>query len=164
MLRKIIVIVAMVLLLGFSFSLVRKTADNEVLVNEDNEVLVEQPTLPEQTFSFNVAELHEDCMLDDNMFCAVETAVKCTLNPDFPLCAKAELPKFIFMRDASLDRPTEMSYKIVDKKTLSNDNVEVYTESNCNGGWLGMCQGTIIYVMAPKPEDSWYVKEIYAIE
>jgi hypothetical protein len=56
------------------------------------------------------------------------------------------------------------SYKIIDKKTLANDNVEVYTESNCNGGWLGLCQGTIIYVMAPKPENSWYVKEIYAIE
>ena len=58
----------------------------------------------------------------------------------------------------------EMNYKIIDKKSLNNDTVEIYTESNCNGNWFGLCQGTIIYVMARKPENLWYVKDIYAIE
>ncbi|MBR1904224.1 MAG: hypothetical protein IJ824_03490 [Alphaproteobacteria bacterium] len=165
MLKKIIVIVLFLALLCFSFSLVFKTKSNlPVVIEESETAAVEEQNLPDTLFAFSAADLNENCVSDEAMFCAVETAGKCTLNPEFASCAKANLPKFIFMSDSSLDRPTEMSYKIIDKKSLSNDTVEIYTESNCNGGWLGLCQGTIIYVLAPKPENQWYVKEIYAIE
>ncbi len=165
MLKKIIVIVLLLALLCFSFSLIFKTKSNlPVVIEESETAAVEEQNLPDTLFAFSAADLNENCVSDEAMFCAVETAVKCTLNPEFAPCAKANLPKFIFMTDSSLDRPTEMSYKIIDKKSLSNDTVEIYTESNCNGGWLGLCQGTIIYVLAPKPENQWYVKEIYAIE
>ena len=162
--QKKIVIFAMALLLGFSFYLVSKTKNADRTVIETDVVEFEMPTLPEQTFSFSQGSLSAECALDDDMFCAIETAVKCTINSSFEFCAKADLPKFVFMQDPGLDRPTEMSYKIIDKKILSNGTTEVYTESNCNGNWFGLCQGTIIYVMAQKPENVWYVKDIYAIE
>lgn len=166
MVKKIIVIVAFLALLGFSFTLVSKTQNqySDTVEEEDVADSGEELKLPDTVFTFTSAELSPDCTSDDVMFCAVETAVKCTLNPDFAPCAKADLPKFIFMRDSSLDRPTEISYKIIDKKTLPNDTVGIYTESNCNGTWFGLCQNTIVYVLAPKAENSWFVKEIYAIE
>lgn len=162
--NKWIVVICMLALLGFSFYLVSKTKDADRTVVEADVVEVEMPKLPEQLFEFNQSNLPEECALDDAMFCAVETAVKCTINPTLEFCSQADLPKFLFMQDPGLDRPTEMSYKIIDKKALNNDTTEIYTESNCNGNWFGLCQGTIIYVMAQKPENVWYVKDIYAIE
>lgn len=162
--KKWIVIICMLALLGFSFYLVSKTKNADRTVVEADVVEVEMPQLPEQIFSFTQGSLSAECTLDDAMFCAVETAVKCTINPEFTGCSAADLPKFVFMKDPGLNRPTEMSYKIIDKKILNNDITEVYTESNCNGNWFGLCQGTIIYVMARKPENKWYVKDIYAIE
>ncbi len=162
--KKWIVILCMSILLCFSFYLVTKTKNADHTVVEADVVEVEVPKLPEQIFSFSQQNLPTGCALNDTMFCAVEMAVKCTINPEFTGCAKADLPKFVFMKDPGLDRPTEMNYKIIDKKSLNNDTVEIYTESNCNGNWFGLCQGTIIYVMARKPENLWYVKDIYAIE
>lgn len=162
--KKWIVILCMVALLGFSFFLVSKTKNADRTVVNADVVEVEMPQLPEQTFSFTLGSLSADCALDDAMFCAVETAVKCTINPEFNGCTDADLPKFVFMKDPGLNRPTEMNYKIIDKKVLNNDITEIYTESNCNGNWFGLCQGTIIYVMARKPENMWYIKDIYAIE
>lgn len=164
MTKKLIVILCMLILLGFSIYLVTKTKDADRTVAEESVIEIETPKLPEQTFSFEKDSLNQNCSIDDSMFCAIETAVKCTINPEFAPCAKADLPKFIFMTEPGLDRPTEMNYKIVDKKILGNGTTEIYTESNCNGNWFGLCQGTIIYVMAQKPENVWYVKDIYGIE
>jgi hypothetical protein len=154
----------MLILLGFSIYLVTKTKDADRTVAEESVIEIETPKLPEQFFNFEKDSLSEDCSIDDSMYCAIETAVKCTINPEFSTCAKADLPKFIFMNEPGLDRPTEMNYKIVDKKILGNGTTEIYTESNCNGSWFGLCQGTIIYIMAQKPENVWYVKDIYGIE
>ena len=164
MTKKLIVILCMLILLVFSIYLVTKTKDADRTVAEESVIEIETPKLPEQTFSFEKDSLNQNCSIDDSMFCAIETAVKCTINPEFTPCAKADLPKFIFMTEPGLDRPTEMNYKIVDKKILGNGTTEIYTESNCNGNWFGLCQGTIIYVMAQKPENVWYVKDIYGIE
>ena len=70
------------------------------------------------------------------------------------------------MQDPGLDRPTEISYKITNRRVLVNNNVEIYTDSTCNGSWFGLCQGTVIYVLT-EPENAngeWFVKDIYAIE
>ena len=97
------------------------------------------------------------------MACAVEFAVKCSINPDFEGCRQSKLPKFIFMEDPSLGRPTEISFKISKIKPISADLVEIYTESTCNGNWFGLCQGNIIYIVVPT-ENAWRVKDIYAVE
>lgn len=117
----------------------------------------------EQTFTYNLSSLPEKCQLNSEMACAVELAVKCTINPEFNGCKDAGLPKFIFMNDPSLQRPSQMSFKISKIKPIAADLVEIHTQSTCNGNWFGLCNGNIIYVLVPNGE-SWRVKDIYAIE
>lgn len=116
----------------------------------------------EETFSYQVENLSASCPSDSAMICAVDKAVKCTLNPDFDNCRTSRLPKFIFMEDESLDRPTEMTFRVLKLKPLSTDLVEIHTQSTCNGNWFGLCQGYVIYVLVPQ-EEGWRVKDIYAM-
>ena len=97
------------------------------------------------------------------MACAVEFTVKCTLNPAFEGCKTSKLPKFIFMEDESLKRPTEISFKIAKIKPINADLVEIHTDSTCNGNWFGLCNGRVIYVLVPDG-NGWRTKDIYAIE
>ena len=100
------------------------------------------------------------------MLCAVEKAIKCTIDTNMKNCHELDLPKFIFMSDQSIERPTEISYKFINKKVLPNNTVEIYTDSVCNAKWFGLCQGTVIYVLVPANSTvkEWHVKDIYAIE
>lgn len=66
------------------------------------------------------------------------------------------------MEDESLQRPTEMTFRVYKLKPLKSGSVELYTESTCNGNWFGLCQGNIIYVLTPNG-DKWNVNDIYAI-
>lgn len=163
MFKKISVVVALLIVAGFSLSLLLKS-DNLINTQKESEIELSE-TLPETLFVFDKDSLKIECFERDKQFCAVEQAVKCTINPDLEQCHYLNLPKFIFMQDPSLERPTEISYKVINKRVLINNNVEIYTDSSCNGGWFGLCQGTVIYVLA-KQEDKndWYVKDIYAIE
>lgn len=119
----------------------------------------------ETVFSFNAENLTLGCESDSEMICAINTTIKCTINPDFEECgnAKQNMPDFVFMQDESLQRPTFQSYQ-VDKITPREDGqVEIRTKSSCNGNWFGLCNGNIIYVM--KYIDSrWVVTDMYAVE
>ncbi len=124
-----------------------------------------QTTMPEYekiTFSYKQGELQDGCSVDSSMMCTIELAAKCTVNPKHKECDKNLLPSFIFMEDESLQRPTEMAFRVYKLKPLTNGIVEVYTESSCNGGWFGLCQGNIIYVLAPQGSD-WKVNDIYSL-
>ena len=116
-------------------------------------------------FSFNAENLTSGCDSSSDMICAINTAIKCTINPEFVDCAKAKstMPDFVFMQDESLQRPTFQSYQI-DKITPREDGlIEVRTKSSCNGNWFGLCNGNIIYVM--KYADSqWIITDMYAVE
>lgn len=166
MLRKIFVIIAMLAVMGLSAILYKKsipqTAPEATADEEQIEAVVEE-VLPDTIFTFNIENISEECSHDNLQFCAVENAVKCTVSPDSEFCKKLNLPEFIFMKDPSIDRPSEVSYKIVNKKVLPNGTTEIYTESACNGSWFGLCHGTVIYVLTPANEN-WQVKDIYAIE
>lgn len=164
MLKKVIVILALVVLVGFSFSLVSKNNKAEDVKNTAEQE--QKIKLPETVFAFVKDSLPAECLEKDKQLCAVEQAVKCTINPSLDNCKSLNLPKFIFMQDPGLDRPTEISYKITNRRVLVNNNVEIYTDSTCNGSWFGLCQGTVIYVLT-EPENAngeWLVKDIYAIE
>lgn len=164
MLKKVIVVLALVVLVGFSFSLVSKNHKTEDVKNTAEQE--QKIKLPEKVFAFVKDSLSAECLEKDKQLCAVEQAVKCTINPSLDNCKNLNLPKFIFMQDPGLDRPTEISYKITNRRVLVNNNVEIYTDSTCNGSWFGLCQGTVIYVLT-KPENAngeWFVKDIYAIE
>lgn len=116
-----------------------------------------------KTFVFNASNLETGCTDNSKMICALNLAVKCTLNPKFSECDKSRMPRFIFMEDDSLDRPSELSYKIQKIRPLPDGSIEVITDSNCNGNWFGLCKGTIIYVMTQNGSD-WKVKDLYALQ
>ena len=163
MVKKFIVLAGLLLVVGFSFTLLKKS-ETTTDANFDTSSTVEVK-LPQTVFTFKKETLTSECALTDKQFCAVETAVKCTIDPELKDCRIKHLPRFIFMQDPGLDRPTEISYKIIAKKALGNNTTEIHTDSTCNGGWFGLCQGTVIYVLA-KDENThkWFVKDIYAIE
>ena len=116
-----------------------------------------------KAYTYSADNLQITCNLNSPMACAVEYAIKCTLNPDFADCRDSKLPKFIFMSDESLKRPTKMSFQIAKIKPINDDVVEIHTDSTCDGNWFGLCQGRIIYVLTPS-NGAWRVKDIYAIE
>ena len=167
MIKKIIVIVLMLALFAWSISLINKTETTKVVVqNQEGEQVVEvEETLPDTVFSFNTQNITAECSKDlPEMLCAVENAVKCTIKPDLENCANLNLPQFIFMTDPTVERPTEVNYKFINKEIQTTGSVNIYTESSCNGGWFGLCQGTVIYVLGQSKKGSWRVKDIYAIE
>ena len=161
--KKIGIVFALILLFGFCGYLLHKTP-KEAVVNENEEIVAQEPKLPETLYSFKKEELTSECTSENSQLCAIETAVKCTINPEMDGCKEAKIPQFIFIKDSGIDRPTEISYKLTDKKLLNNQNVEFYTDSTCNGTWFGLCHGRVIYVLAAEGNGSWSVKDIYAIE
>lgn len=116
-----------------------------------------------QEFEFDASNLNWQCNKNSEIVCALDLAVKCTLNPKMENCTRDKMPDFIFMEDEFLERPTKMSYTITKLKPVNANTVEVYTKGNCNGNWMGLCNGNVIYVMGLE-NGSWVVKEIYAIQ
>ena len=163
--KKLFIIIVMLFLFGWSLTLLKKKPlEPAVDQAEDASVAQVEENLPETVYSFNAQDITEECSEDVNeMLCSVEKAVKCTLKPDMEICAKLNLPPFIFMKDPTVERPTEMNYKFINKIVLPNGTTEIHTESSCNGGWFGLCQGTIIYVLG-QTGGKWNVRDIYAIE
>ncbi len=121
--------------------------------------------ISEKVYSFDLNTLTSGCDESSEIICAINTSIKCTINPEFSDCeqAKNAMPKFVFLNDENLQRPTSQSYKVNKLKPLPDGTVEVYTQSTCNGNWFGLCNGNIIYIMTNK-NNTWIVKEIYAIE
>ncbi|MBQ8870668.1 MAG: hypothetical protein IJ019_04760 [Alphaproteobacteria bacterium] len=164
MLKKTLsVLLVLALIGGVAFYIMqRKNISHSDAVSE-NVVQNKDIAIEDMVFEYKKDNLKTDCKQDSKMLCAVDFAVKCTINPEFEGCKESKLPKFIFMSDESLKRPTEISYKLHKMKPIAADLVEVHTDSTCNGNWFGLCQGRVIYVLVPY-NDSWRVKDIYAIE
>lgn len=134
---------------------------------EQGEVVVVPPQIDiafeGKIYEYDIASLAKECDKDNEITCAIDLTVKCTINSKLSQCDENKLPKFIFMEDESLERPTKFSFEIVKIKPISPDMIEVYTKSTCNGGWFGLCNGNIIYVLSNK-SGSWNVKDIYAMQ
>lgn len=164
MFKKAIVIVCLVAILGFSFSLLKKSKPREMPLENIDEVQVVEEKLPEKTYTFNIENITDECSESSETLCTVENAVKCTILPQKEMCKNLSLPAFIFMTDSTIERPTEISYRFISKKNLPNNTIEINTDSACNGSWFGLCQGTVIYVLASSQNEKWFVKDIYALE
>ena len=160
--KKIAVILFMLLCTGVSVYILTKPRN----IQTPNP-FSEKPTIHEITkdniYSFDKENLPLECSSNDNEVCAVEKAVQCTINPNIDFCSKDLLPRFIFMQDENLERPSLITFKVTSKKILKN-NTEIHTDSQCNGSWFGLCQGNVIYVVSQTPKNEFYVKDIYAIE
>lgn len=114
--------------------------------------------------SYKRGELNNKCEADDQIFCAIEKAVKCTLEPELEECDKSSVPSFVLGSVEDDVRPTEISFSITKIKPIPESvDVAVYTKSDCNGSWFGLCSGTVIYSLTPK-DGYWAVTNVYALE
>ena len=106
--KKIFAIVLMLALFIWSLTLLKRTKPEVAEAETESEPVVQvEEKLPEDVYSFNAQELSTECSEGLNeMLCAVENAVKCTLKPDMEMCSKQNLPSFVFMTDPTVERPT----------------------------------------------------------
>ena len=127
-------------------------ADNEVKMVSDS------------IHSYKKGSLSEKCDAEDQIFCAIERAVKCTLEPQYSECSKDSVPSFV-LGTAEIDvRPSELSFSITKIKPIPDSrDVSVYTKSTCNASWYGLCNGTVIYSLTPR-DGYWAVTNVYALE
>ncbi len=134
---------------------------------EAGEVVVVAPQIDidfeNKQYIYALNQLETGCDKGNDAVCAIDLTLKCTLNPKFSECDPKKMPKFIFMEDESLGRPTELTFEILKTKPIDVNTVEVYTRGTCNGNWFGLCNGNIIYVLSNKTGD-WTVKDIYALQ
>lgn len=63
--------------------------------------------------------------------------------------------------EESLQRPSEMSFRVTKIKPVSADMIEVYTESSLQRRLVRARKGNIIYVLSNK-SGKWVVKDVYA--
>lgn len=134
---------------------------------EEGEQVVVQPkydiSFTNEAYSYDISNLALECDKGSDIICAIDLTLKCTINHKAKECTPAKMPKFVFMEDESLQRPTKIEFKIEKIKPIDANMLEVYTKSTCNGGWFGLCQGNIIYVLNNK-NGNWVVKDIYAMD
>ncbi len=137
--------------------------ENQAAETKEAMVAVPQFDYENVVFSYDKDMLPEKCEKDSGIFCAVENTVKCAINPQMADCDAAKMPKFVFMEDENIIRPTHFDFKITKIKPIDADSAEIYTVSNCNGAWFGLCRGDIIFVVRLK-NGEWGVKDLYSIE
>jgi len=150
------------LLLFVAIGLISACSDGSSQTESSSQSQTTSPEYEKITFSYKQGELPDGCRVDSAMMCAIELAAKCTINPKHKECDKNLLPSFIFMEDESLQRPTEISFRVYKLKPLQGGIIEAYTESSCNGGWFGLCQGNVIYVLSSQGS-GWKVNDIYSL-
>ncbi len=114
-------------------------------------------------FSFSANDADSVFANKNEIINAINNVIKCTLSPQNQTCKQATLPKFILMEDESLQRPTQIQYKITQIKPLAGGLLHIHTQSQCNNNWFGLCQGNIIYVLQNQ-NNSWFVSDIFALE
>lgn len=120
-------------------------------------------------YSYQKDNLPETCTSENEIVCAIESVVKCALNPKASYCDAKTMPDFIFYDDAmfadddGLGRPTKQSFRPIKMKPIDGNTIEVLTVGTCDKNWFGNCAGNIIYIL-DNTGGHWRVKELYAIE
>lgn len=129
-------------------------------------VVQEKTVAADGLHTYSAADLSAECSGEDNIFCAVERAVKCTITPELTGCDKDNVPAFVIGKAEDTERPTEVSFKITKIKPVpDSQDISVYTESDCNAMWFGLCKGTVVYSLSPRESDGqWRVTNIFALE
>lgn len=129
--------------------------------------LVESKEVKEVNLSLNsykLEELSEVCDKDDEIFCAIERTVKCTINPNLSICVEGEVPGFVLGKIEDDIRPKNVSFSITKIKPVPDSrDVLVYTKSQCDGSWFGLCSGTVIYFLSAV-DGAWKVVNVNALE
>lgn len=165
MVKKIIIISLFVLFFGAMFFYGYKLITPVTRTTEVAEINVAKKDIPaDEMHEYNSEDLKTECSSEDKVFCAIERTVKCTIEPTLNGCDKSLVPGFVLGNVEGVDRPTSVSFKVTKIKPIDNSSdISVYTESDCNALWFGLCKGTVVYSLTPKDND-WAVTNIFALE
>lgn len=168
MLKKVAIILMFIAIFALAlwamFCMQKKTEVVPQDVKQETAFPVTSDATDEPTYVYKREHLEENCALDDKIFCAVERVVKCTINPDMNICNKDVVPAFVLGQTEDVERPSEISFKIVKIKPIpESSDLSVYTKSDCNALWFGLCKGTVVYSLAASDEN-WQVTNIFALE
>lgn len=126
--------------------------------------VTETREIKDSVHTYKIEDLTAGCQAEDRIFCAIERVVKCTMSPELEGCDKEVVPGFVLGKIEDMPRPTEISFEITKIKPVAgSNNLSVYTKSDCNAVWFGLCKGTVIYSLTQK-ESGWAVTNIYALE
>jgi hypothetical protein len=120
--------------------------------------------ISDSVHSYSANDIKSGCEAEDKIFCAIERTVKCTLAPELEGCVANVVPSFVIGKVEEEVRPTEISFAITKIKPITGTNdISVYTKSDCNASWFGLCKGNVIYSLSNK-DGEWVVTNIYALE
>ena len=141
-----------------------ETSQNEIVAATTSTNAEDNAVKADEMHVYNSGDLQTECSSDDKIFCAVELTVKCTMDPELAGCDKSVVPSFVLGKTEEVERPSEISFKVVKIKPITNSSdISVYTESDCNALWFGLCKGTVVYSLTPK-DNTWAVTNIFALE
>ena len=131
-------------LCAFSALLLISACSDEKTTNQDTSTLSTQEALEkgeeivarpqfdvefeDVVYQYDINNLPQGCDKGSDIVCAIDLQVKCTINPKLAECDAKKLPRFTFMEDESLQRPTQSSFQIVKLKPIDATTVEVYTK------------------------------------
>lgn len=169
MLKKAVIILMFIALFALGaiamFYMQKKATSESVEATEVTVATKEkQEAADEPVYTYKADNLSEKCAVDDKIFCAVERTVKCTINPDMSICNKNYVPNFVLGQTNDVERPKEISFKIVKIKPIpESSDISVYTQSDCDTLWFGLCKGTVVYSLT-SAHDEWQVMNIFALE
>ncbi len=163
MLKRVLIVSGFILIACLGIGAVYlMTGDKESKISE----IAEGKEIKEVKLSFNsygIDSLKEECASDDEVFCAIEKTVKCSIKPEMSVCKKGEVPNFVLGKTEDDVRPKNVSFAITKIKPVQDSrDIAVYTKSQCDGSWFGLCNGTVIYSLSIV-DGLWKVINVYAL-
>lgn len=168
MAKKIIILCGFIAIFALSavmiFHMQKKAGSAEVQERQEIADSTHSAETSDAMHEYSVTDLSNVCQENDKIFCAVERTVKCTMAPEMEGCDKNSVPSFVLGKTDEAERPTHISFKIVKIKPIpESSDISVYTESDCDALWFGLCKGTVVYSLS-STEDGWRVNNIFALE
>ena len=162
--RRVVIVVLFLLVFSSACFFIYKLRGNRVPVLEDVSVVRAVKKISDSVHSYSASDVKSGCEAEDKIFCAIEKTVKCTLAPELDGCVAEVVPSFVIGKVEAEVRPTAISFEITKIKPIAGTNdISVYTKSNCNASWFGLCKGNVIYSLSNK-DGEWVVNNIYALE
>ena len=164
MLKRMLIVGGFTIMCGAALYALYAMKGQEAPVLENAADVTVAQSVSDSVHSYALDELKEECAAEDGIFCAIEQVVKCTIKPDFAGCDKEYVPGFVLGKIEEAPRPTEISFAITKIKPIpGGGDISVYTTSDCDATWFGLCKGTVIYSLTRKG-DRWAVTNISARE
>ncbi len=162
--RRVVIVLLFLLVFSSACFMIYKMKGESVPTLEPVSTVNTAKTISDSVHSYSVSDVKSGCEAEDKIFCAIEKTVKCTLAPELDGCVAEVVPSFVIGKVEDEVRPTEISFEITKIKPIAGTNdISVYTKSDCNASWFGLCKGNVIYSLSNK-DGQWVVNNIYALE